>query len=276
VPTLGVLPWIDGVALDAEDSLAFDGALPRPAMAAPTTVDVAVVRFPHVANATDVDPLAIEPGVAVRWVDHARALGDPDLVVLPGSKSTVSDLAWLRAQRLDAAIARTAATVIGICGGYQLLGRTIADPSGVESPPGTIVEGLGWLEVDTVLAPEKVTRQRRGTTGGHDLHGYEIHHGRTVRRDGAEPWLDLDRGEREGTAVCGARTVLGTSLHGLFEADRFRHSLLATVAHRRGRKHPPSGTSFAAAREAQLDRLGDLVERNLDMAAIDRLIEELP
>lgn len=273
VPTLGVLPWIDDVALDAEDSLGLAGPSPRPSSSDPATIDVAVVRFPRLANATDVDPLAIEPGVGVRWVSHAAGLGDPDLVVLPGTKSTVADLAWLRSVGLDRALAATTAPVVGICGGYQMLGCRIDDPTGVEAPAGTTVDGLGWLDARTTFHPDKVTAQRRGTVEGHDVQGYEIHHGRTVLGPTARPWLDLERGT-DGAVACGDRPVLGTSLHGIFEADSFRHVLLAAVARRRNRPWAPSATSFAAARDAQIDRLADLVDAHLDLAAIDRLIQE--
>jgi adenosylcobyric acid synthase len=271
VPTLGVLPWVDDVALDAEDSLALLGPRPRPTVHVPTVVDVAVVRFPHLANATDLDPLAIEPGVGLRWVDHAAALGSPDLVVLPGTKSTVADLGWLRSSGLAAALEASSAAVVGVCGGYQMLGRTITDPTGVESPAGTTADGLGWLAVDTVLEPGKVTRRRRGTADGHAVEGYEIHHGRMERAATASPWLCLEPdGEPEGVVGDGARRVLGTSLHGLFEADGFRSAFLGTLG------RPPCATSFATAREAQLDRLGDLIEGHLDLCAIERLIEERP
>jgi adenosylcobyric acid synthase len=272
IATLGVLPWVADVALDAEDSLALDGPPPAPADPRVTTVDVAVIRFPHLANPTDLDPLAVEPGVGVRWVAHAAGLGRPDLVVLPGSKSTIADLAWLRAVGLADAVAASSAVVLGICGGYQMLGRLLADPHGVEACPGTVVEGLDRLPVDTVWDVAKVTRQRRGLGDGHEVHGYEIHHGRTTPSAEATPWLTLD-GRPEGVLVDAPRPVLGTSLHGLLEADGFRAALLARVTGASGR---PPGVSFAAARQAQVDRLADLVEAHLDLAAIDRLIQTEP
>jgi len=271
VPTLGVLPYITDIALDAEDSLGLAGAPPRPSMPAPTVLDVAAVRWPHLSNATDLDPLAIEPGVGVRWVDHAAALGRPDIIVLPGTKSTIADLAWLRGAGLDTAIDRTDAVFVGICGGYQVLGRTISDPDGIEAPAGTHVAGLGWLDVDTTFSSDKTVRQRRGTACGARVRGYEIHHGQPARAPGSQPWLVLD-GQDEGGQGSGNRTVLGTSLHGLYESDDFRHRFLATIAHSRRRRLAPARTSFAAARTAQLDRLGDLVERHLDLGAIERLI----
>jgi adenosylcobyric acid synthase len=253
VPTLGVIPHLAGITIDAEDSLSLDRPPPRRPAA---EVDVAVVRFPRIANFTDLDPLVHEPAVQVRFATSPGDLGAPDLVVLPGSKATVDDLRWLRASGLVAAIAGSGARVLGVCGGYQMLGRRIVDE--VESGAGT-VEGLGWLDVETTFDPEKVTARRRGTAAGHDVTGYEIHHGRVTRGPGATPWLALD-GEAEG-ATDGVR-CWGTSLHGLFEADGFRAAFLGIAA----------STSFAAAREHQLDAVADHLEAHLDLAGIEALI----
>ncbi len=274
VPTLGVLPWVDGLHLDAEDSL----ALRRPWGDDPAgnVLDVAVIRFPRISNFTDVDALALEPGVVVRWVTHAAGLGDPDLVILPGTKATVADLEWLRAQGFDSALAtlaalatrRPATTVLGICGGYQMLGRSIDDD--VESGAGAGA-GLGLLPVDTRFEVTKVTRPRRGRALGGPVTGYQIHHGRSVSE---APWIELDDGW--GTQAEGAASrdgaVIGTSLHGLFESDSFRTAFLEAVAARRGKAFRASGLSFAAAREAQFDRLADLLEAHLDLPAVDKLI----
>ena len=277
VPTVGVLPWIDDLHLDAEDSLALRqpwGAIDAPAGPAAATVDVAVIRFPRISNFTDIDALALEPAVNLRWVTHPAGLGDPDLVILPGTKATVADLAWLRERRLDAALdaLSPATTVLGICGGYQMLGRTIDD--GVESGAG-VVAGLGRLPVDTRFEADKITRPRRGKAGiaGGTLtvEGYQIHHGRSTSD---APWIDLDDawGTQAEGATDPAGAVLGTSLHGLFETDGFRTAFLAAVAARRHKPFNPSGLSFAAARDAQFDRLAALVEAHLDMAALVRLI----
>ncbi len=273
VPTLGVLPYITDIALDAEDSLALLGEAPRPAIVTPTVLDVAAIRWPHLSNATDLDPLAIEPGVGVRWVDNAAALGRPDLVVLPGTKSTVADLAWLRVTGLDRALERTGAAVLGICGGYQVLGRTIRDPHGVEAPAGTEVGGLGWLDVDTTFSPEKTLGQRRGTSCEQPVTGYEIRHGDTLRVPGTAHWLMVE-GKEEGARRSDRRLVLGTSLHGVLEGDGFRRALLSAFARHGRRRFTPATTCFATARSAQLDRLGDLVEKHLDLSAIEHLIEE--
>ena len=267
VPTLGVVPWLHDVDLDAEDSL----ALPRPSAlpaAGGARLDVAVVRFPRIANFTDVDALALERGVGLRYVQEPAGLGEPDLVVLPGSKATVADLDWLRGRGLDRAIAASGAAVLGICGGYQMLGRAIVDA--VESGRGR-VDGLGWLDVDTVFGPDKVTRQRRGTALGHRVSGYEIRHGRTT---GGNPWIALDDAYGTGPEGDHAGMVRGTSLHGLFEEDAFRSAFLSELATGRGKVFTPSGVSFAAAREAQIDRLADVLEASLDVAAVDAIVKE--
>ena len=270
VPTLGVLPWLHDVALDAEDSLALDGHRPRPA-SNPTgdSLDVAVVRFPRLSNFTDLDALGIEPGVGVRYITNPAGLGDPDLVIMPGTKATVADLEWLRGTGLDRAISRTSGTVLGICGGYQMMGETIDDQ--VESRRGT-VPGLGWLPVRTRFAPEKVTRQRRGRADGQRVTGYQIHHGITTITDGTTPWITLDDVHGVGDdGVCAGR-LLGTTLHGVLEADGFRRSFLEMIAARRNRRWAAAGVSFAAARQAQWDRLADALEAHVDMGAIEQLI----
>jgi adenosylcobyric acid synthase len=277
IPTLGVVPWVPGAAIDAEDSLAlraFGTDQPTLESTGPERpLDVAVIQQPRLANFTDVDPLILEPGVHVRMVHGPFELGTPDLLVLLGSKATISDLEWLRATGLAARITALAqdatgpTTVLGVCAGYQMLGRTIADPQAVEWTGPQPVEGIALLPIETVFDPVKVTRRRVGTALGHPVHGYEIHHGRT---EPVDPWLTLDDGP-EGSAARDGR-VLGTSLHGLFEADAFRSAFLTRVAGRAGKTWVPSGLSFAAARQARYDRLADVLESALDMSAIERLI----
>jgi adenosylcobyric acid synthase len=265
IATLGVVPYLHGLWLDAEDSLGLGWPSP-PSAGTEVVVDVAVVRLPRIANFTDLDPLAAEGGVGVRLVDHPGALGDPDLVVLPGTKSTVADLEWLRRRGLGTAIEarrRSGTVVVGICGGYQMLGDVIEDPDGVESTvPST--PGLGLLGLRTRFDPVKVTARRSGTSlpGGEAVEGYEIHHGRTATR--GEAWFDLDAGP-EGLRGDG---VYGSILHGLFEADGFRAEFLSAVAARRGKAWRPAGVSYDELREAQIDRLADACERHLDMDAL--------
>ncbi|HYD11150.1 MAG TPA: cobyric acid synthase [Acidimicrobiales bacterium] len=228
VPVLGVLPHVDGLQVDDEDSLALHAGWATSG----DRYDVAVVRFPHVSNVTDLDPLRAEPGVSVRLVTSPADLASPDLVVLPGTKATVADLAWLRSSGLVEAIAASRARVLGICGGYQMMGRWIDDP--VESGAGR-VDGLGWLDVTTTFEPEKVLRRRAW--------GYEIHHGR-VADDSASFVRDEGR-------------CLGTTVHGLFDDDAFRHSFLGWA----------SGVVYADVRAAQADALADLLEQHLDVDA---------
>jgi adenosylcobyric acid synthase len=268
------------VALDAEDSLALDGRRPRPSGDGEPLadgLDVAVVRFPRIANFTDLDALAIEPGVSVRFVTDGPGLGQPDLVLLPGTKATVADLEWLRGRGLDRAVAGAAdagAVVLGICGGYQMLGRTIVDT--VESGRG-VVSGLGWLAIDTFFEPDKTTRQRRGHSMGQRVTGYEIHHGNVSRAGPDVGWVHLDDGygvDDEGAVDLDVAQFLGTSLHGLFEADGFRAAFLTEIARRRGKTFVPAGVSFSAAREAQFDRLADCLEANVDVDRLTSLIAE--
>ena len=269
VPTLGVIPWVDGLHLDAEDSLALRH--PWGDEAGDTAVlDVAVVCFPRISNFTDIDALSLEPEVSVRYLSHPAALGDPDLLILPGTKATVADLAWLRARGFEAALGalRPSTTVLGICGGYQMLGGVIDDD--VESGAGP-VDGLGRLPATTRFEPHKITRPRQGEAFGCPVSGYEIHHGRTASD---APWIRLADGwgsEAEGAADPDA-AVFGTSLHGLFESDDFRAAFLDVVAARRSKRFKPSGFMFASAREAQFDALADLIESHVDMPAVERLI----
>ncbi len=268
-PVYGVLPWQEGLWLDVEDSLSLDsrGVEPGP-FGTKDFLRVAVVRLPRISNFTDVDALSAEPGVLVRFAASPADLADADLVVLPGSRATVADLAWLRERGLAAAVAeraRAGQPVLGICGGYQMMASEIEDE--VESRRGT-VDGLGLLPVRVRFGAEKILRRPRGQALGAPVAGYEIHHGIAEVTDPAvEPFLD---GCRRGA-------VWGTSWHGALENDQFRRAFLAEVAALAGRDFTPApGTEFAAVREARLDVLGDLVADCLDTAALSRLIEDGP
>ncbi len=287
VPTLGVLPFLDNLALDAEDSLGL-GAVVRGARSrredwgpgmresGNETLDVAVIALPHISNFTDLDGLSIEPFVTLRLVRSSAELGDPDLLVLPGSKTTVADLAWLRESGLATGLSRLAAnpagpTILGVCAGYQMLGEEIVD--GVESTLGR-VEALGVLPLSTEFESGKLTRQRRGRTLGEEVTGYEIRQGRPRPGPGTQPFAELDDAfgsGAEGVVVDGGR-IVGTSLHGLFESDGFRQAFLARVAARRAKRWQASGARFSLAREAQIDRMADLLEAHLDVEEIVKLI----
>ncbi|RKS73775.1 adenosylcobyric acid synthase [Motilibacter peucedani] len=271
-PVLGVVPWVGGLQLDLEDSLGMD--VPRAPAGPPVgaeTLRVAVVRLPRVSNATDVDALACEPGVEVVFADRPEQVLAADLAVLPGSRATVTDLDWLRSRGLDVALALRAdrgLPVLGICGGYQMLGCTIVDP--VESRRGE-VEGLGLLPASTRFERDKTLGRPRGTAaGGEPVEAYEIHHG-IVTAD-AEPLFTTSDGVGEG---CRAGSVWGTTWHGVLENDLWRRAFLREVADLAGRAFEPAQrTSFAAVRDARLDALGDLVENHCDTGALLRLIEE--
>lgn len=243
-PVLGVLPWSPDVWLDSEDALDLE-ARRSPGTAA--RARVAVVRLPRISNFTDVDALGLEPDLDVVMASTPRALADADLVVLPGTRATIADLAWLRERGLDRAVLAHAGAgrpVLGICGGCQMLGRSIADPDGVEGPPA-VVEGLGLLEATTTFGGEKVLRR-------HDPAGYEIHHGRV-------------------SGALSAGHVTGTMVHGSLEDDAARAAFLTSTL---GHLGVTSQVSFPAARERRLDLLGDLVEEHLDVEELLRLARE--
>ncbi|GLW10766.1 cobyric acid synthase [Microtetraspora sp. NBRC 13810] len=264
----GVLPWLDGLWLDVEDSLALDSrTVPSRPPYGRQGLRVAVVRLPRVSNFTDLDALAGEPGVTVRFATAPGELDDADLVVLPGSRATVSDLRWLRERGLADAVTALAARgrpVLGICGGYQMLARTIVDE--VESKAGEVA-GLGLLPARVEFAAEKTLGRPVGAAYGERVAAYEIHHGSVTADPGAEPFLD----------GCRTAAVWGTTWHGALENDGFRRAFLADVAARAGRDFVPApDVSFAALREERLDALGDLVERHLDTDALLRLVESGP
>jgi adenosylcobyric acid synthase len=261
-PTYGVLPWHPDLWLDSEDALDLDGRRASADSGADDTLRVAVVRLPRISNFTDVDALGLEPDVDVVFAASPRDLAGADLVVLPGTRATLADLAWLRDRGLDTAItkhARNCGSVLGICGGAQMLGTRIADADGVEGDAGVVADGLGLLDTSTTFAADKVLRLSTGTALGQPVAGYEIHHGR----------LDVGSGE---PFAGGARNdaVYATMWHGSLESDGFRQAFLAEVAARAGRNRRPSAVVFAERRETRLDLLGDLVEQHLD---VDALIE---
>ena len=277
-PVLGVVPYLTQTWIDAEDAVATEGRYgPQDADASDETLRIAVIRLPRISNFTDADALALEPGVSVQFVSSPTGLDEFHLVILPGTKATVADLAWLRARGLDAALAKRAAAgrpVLGICGGYQMLGTVIHDD--IESRAGT-VRGLGLLPAETGFAPVKTLRRPCGYAGSTPVAGYEIHHG-TVDVHGGQPWFTSRPGD-DATALDGCRfgAVSGTLWHGIFENDEFRESYLAEIARLAGSGFVTvGGTCFAAARQAQFDTLADAVATNLDTEALLQLIEGGP
>jgi adenosylcobyric acid synthase len=268
--TLGVLPWRRGLWLDVEDSLALEAPRePGLPPVGPDGLEVAVVRLRWMSNFTDLDALAAEPGVTVRFTRSAVDVERADLVVLPGTKATVHDLGRLKDAGLDRALVtrvRRGGPLLGICGGYQMLGRRIVDH--VESREGEAA-GLDLLPVETVFAADKTLGRTTGVATWLDgrpvpATGFEIRHGQ-VSRLGGEPVFE-DEGCRLGS-------VIGTSWHGVLEGDLFRRELLRWVAAARGRRWMPGTEPFAAVRERRLDALGDLIEEHADGDALLRLID---
>jgi adenosylcobyric acid synthase len=260
-PSFGVLPWFDHASrLPAEDVM----DLPARARSGGSGLVVAVPQLPRIANFDDLDPLAAEPAVDLRMITNGMTIpADTDLILLAGSKSTIADLADLRAAGWDIDIAahiRRGGHVLGLCGGYQMLGKTISDPSGIEGPAGTVA-GLGHLDVHTVLEPVKNLALRHGVhlSSGAALSGYEIHMGQTTGADCARPWL------RFGTVQDGATNntggVQGCYLHGLFASDAFRAAYLDALG-------TPSSVSFEDQIETTLDALAQHIETYFDLDAL--------
>lgn len=257
VPFVGVLPWLEDVWLDSEDALSTGRWIP-PRDHGPDRLSVAVMRFPRTSNATDVDALAAEPGVDVRVTTDPDLCRESDLLVLPGSRATVSDLTWLRTHGLDAAVADRVTRgrpLLGVCGGYEMLLESIDDP--VESRTG-VVAGLGHLPGRVTFRTDKVLGRPHGQWRGYPVRGYEIHHG-VVEAPVTFP----------GGAVDGA--TWGTIWHGTLECDDFRRAWLQEVARAAGSSWTPdpAAPGYAERRSSMIDRLADTVEERLD---IDRLL----
>jgi len=265
-PALGLVPYFaDAHLLPAEDALALQYDRPAKANA---RVRIAVPILPHIANFDDLDPLDAEPAVDLVRVKPGSALpGDADLVVLPGAKATIADLAALRAAGFDIDIAahgRRGGSVLGLCGGYQMLGKTVADPDGIEGPPGKVA-GLGLLDVDTILSGDKSLEPVRGaTTDGVPFAGYEMHIGITEGPDRARPFAHLADGSPEGATAPNGR-VAGTYVHGLFADDRQRAAWLARLS------AGPSRVAYDDLIERTLDALAAHLAAHLDLDRILKL-----
>jgi adenosylcobyric acid synthase len=293
VPVLGVVPFLHHLGIPDEDAVAVEDqnqagtgvdGIPDSGSAA-ETVDIAVIRLPRIANFDDFDPLAVEPGVQLRYVSSPQALGQSHAIILPGTKSTIADLEWLRARGLADAIQRqvaNGAAVVGICGGYQMLGETIQDPHHAESQADEVV-GLGLVSAVTIFDREKATHQASArieaapgwlsALEGHTVHGYEIHMGRT---QGNHAWLEITgrSGQRvsepDGSVSHDGR-VWGCYLHGLFQNQAVRRAWLTSLGWRPGEEDLVRASSSV---QAAFDRLADEVEEALDMDKLQAMIQE--
>ncbi len=264
--SLGILPYFEAAALlPAEDAVDIRNAGKRAGKGNPFKIVVPVIS--RIANFDDLDPLKLEPDVSLEFAATGKPLPrNADLILLPGSKSTIGDLAGLRREGWDIDIQahwRQGGAVLGVCGGYQMLGRTITDEDGVEGEAGTH-PGLGLLDVETILTPEKRVRPVSGFEMGTRLPvtGYEIHLGRTSGPDTARPWLMIE-GEPDG-AVSRDGRIMGTYVHGLFQSDAFRRAFLARLG-----AHAAEGLVYGGVVEATLDRLADHLETHMD---VDRVL----
>jgi cobyric acid synthase CobQ/L-threonine-O-3-phosphate decarboxylase len=274
-PVLGVVPYLRDLGLPEEDSVSFKDGLIDGRAPEGEHVDIAVVDLAHISNFTDFDPLRIEPDVRLRVVRRPDELGEPDAVILPGSKNVIGDLAGLQANGMASRIldlARGGKTeIIGICGGFQILGREIADPFGIESAGGRTLAGLGLLPVRTELAREKtLTRaDARHLASGCEVYGYEIHHGLTAG-GGLAPLIRRNDGESIGI---GTETGLlwGTYLHGIFDADGFRRWFIDRLRKRRGLA-PLNRITAVYDLEPAFERLAEAVRRSLKMDEIYKIM----
>ena len=266
LPVVGVVPYLK-VDIEDEDSLS-DRLQQKNAV---KPLDVAIVRLPHISNFTDFMPLEQHPLLGVRYVQAARELGMPDLIILPGTKNTVNDLLWLRQCGLETAVqklARRGTPVLGVCGGYQMLGGMLDDSAGTESGRPQTLRGLEQLPTRTVFTLEKrraqVTATAAAPFAGAALTGYEIHTGRTTV-EGA-PFCTLEDGTPDG---CVQGSVFGTYLHGLFDSGELTEKLAALLCRRKGlAPETAAPLTMQAYREQQFDLLADGVRRALDMPAI--------
>ncbi len=266
VPVLGVVPYMEDIILDEEDSL----DLPR--NSGNGKLDVAVLRFPRISNFTDFKALALEPFVSVRYIGRKEEFGDPDLLILPGTKSTVDDLKFLKNRGILPLIKRYAkggGAILGICGGFQMLGQTIEDRENVESRQRKVA-GMGLLPVKTFFAMEKITRKVKMAVewrvNGHVLRetvkGYEIHMGRTV---------GLNR-VSGNSALFSKGSIFGTYLHGLFDNDSFRTNFLESIFRRKKPAFSPSGKKYSTTKEKNYRFLARTVENSIDLKRILSLL----
>ena len=307
IPVVGVIP-MEQIDLDDEDSLS--DRLVR--TKAQDGLDVAVIHLPHISNFTDFNALEHYDGVSLRYVDRPAHLGQPDLILLPGTKNTMADLKWLRESGLEAMIWRLVeeqkVPVIGICGGYQMLGEQLSDPHGVEGEPGSTMRGMGLLAAETIFAAEK-TRTRTegmvmaaagvyGQVTGQSVKGYEIHMGETFPAEagsGLNGSQQAGAGQQPGNAsradhsvtpaICLADgrmdgfvradgLVFGSYLHGLFDNLEFTGAILTRLAEKKGISLTAKAQSMEEYKESQYDKLADLVRRSLDMEAVYKIMEE--
>ena len=283
IPVVGVAPYLD-IQVEDEDSLTERFERKQEV----GLIDIAVIRIPRISNFTDFNPLESIPGVSLRYVKHVSELGNPDLIILPGTKNTMEDLLWMRESGMEAAVLKAAAKgkmIFGICGGYQMLGETLSDPYGVEA--GGTIKGMGLLPMDTVFARNKTRTRVSGRFGaltgelsslsGAEVEGYEIHMGETVLNGEARHSLSIrdsvSGSEKEDGVYLG--NICGTYVHGVFDREESAEALIRTLGNQKGIDvSQMAGVDFAAFKETQYDILAAELRKHLDMEKIYRILEE--
>ena len=284
LPVFGVLPYIKDMAIPQEDSVALERKQSRQDWTDEARLRVGVIRLPHISNYTDFDPLEQDPAVDLRYLTDRTFRDGLDLLILPGTKNTIGDLQYLKQTGLFESIRRFAGAggkVVGICGGFQILGRTIDDPHGVEGEPRK-EEGLGLLPVVTVLAREKTTAQVQAVETGifgerSVINGYEIHMGETHGEGGGSPAFEITERNGQKAAfrdgwVSLDKNVWGAYIHGLFDREGFRGRLIAGLLAEKGVVYAAPQGSYDHFLESQFERLADYARENLDLDRLFALI----
>lgn len=287
-PVLGVIPYLENIGIDDEDSVSLDDKTVKNTAAA---LKIAVIRTPKISNFTDFDALTQEEDVNLYYVTTAAQLGQPDLIILPGSKNTTEDLLYLRSSGLEKCLKEAHVNkvpIIGVCGGYQMLGKKIRDPHHTESTHDE-VEALGFLPMVTTFFPKKVTSQVEAQTlqwqflgkkaAFTNLHGYEIHMGLTdFVGEVHHPFLINTRGGQSVNSIDGAVStdgfVMGSYIHGIFDNDEYRRALLNILRERKGLAPLPVSQNYAAQKQAAYNRLAQTVRQSLDMEKLQQIINE--
>jgi adenosylcobyric acid synthase len=272
IPVIGVIPWLEQV-FPAEDSLSLFEQRTSPPTGTSGSLNITIVRLPRISNFTDFDPLEAEASVSVKYISPKQSIGHPDALILPGSKTTIADLIIMHKTGMAEEIQNYVAaggTVLGICGGFQMLGKILADPEGIEGQEGRY-KGLGLLPLKTVIAGQKVARQRQVTSNfpqeGLPVMGYEIHQGRTrlIEEGGTQALFD----DPNLGVVDDTQSIWGTYLHGLFDNGPWRRAWLNRLRQQRGLKALPTGVpNYREQRELLLDDLADSVEPHLNLAPV--------
>lgn len=308
IPVIGVLPYDSTLHIEAEDSLALQSKRSEPLPE--RALDIAVIRYPRISNFTDLDILEAEPDVSVRYIEHAHQLGQPDVVILPGSKDTLSDLQFVKESGLETALNRLRSDhqvqVVGICGGYQMLGKQLHDPHGLDSLTARSAAGLGWLPLSTTFLKDKRTIRVHGSlhpaayqqfaalydssddqspvqAESLSITGYEIHMGQTIceQPDQFGPLFVLSGDDEQ--QVEGARwrdgcihpdgTVWGTYLHGIFDNDQLRRGWLNRLRQQKGMSALPLTVEARSYRQQSFKQLAELVRQHLNMEQIYRILQ---